>query len=134
MSEVRPYSAAGDAVLVVEDNEMNREMLSRRLKRKGFVVLEAGDATVALMIARSRPVGVILMDMSLPEIDGWTATRMLKADAATRAIPVMALTAHAMVQDRDAALAAGCDDFETKPIDFERLVDKIQHLMGARAR
>ena len=114
-----------DPILIVEDNEMNREMLSRRLRRKGFVVLEAADATSGLMIARSQPVGVILMDMSLPEIDGWTATRMLKADAATRPIPVMALTAHAMIQDRDAALAAGCDDFETKPIDFERLVDKI---------
>lgn len=123
-----------DPVLIVEDNEMNREMLSRRLRRKGFVVLEAADATSGLMIARSRPIGVILMDMSLPEIDGWTATRMLKADAATQPIPVMALTAHAMVQDRDAALAAGCDEFETKPIDFDRLVDKITQLMAARIR
>jgi two-component system cell cycle response regulator DivK len=123
-----------DPVLLVEDNEMNREMLSRRLRRKGFVVLEAADATSGLMIARSQRVGVILMDMSLPEIDGWTATRMLKADAATRPIPVMALTAHAMIQDRDAALAAGCDDFETKPIDFARLVDKITQLMAARVR
>lgn len=123
-----------DPVLIVEDNEMNREMLSRRLRRKGFAVLEAADATSGLMIARSRSIGVILMDMSLPEIDGWTATRMLKADAATRPIPVMALTAHAMVQDRDAALAAGCDDFETKPIDFDRLIDKITHLMAARTR
>lgn len=123
-----------DPVLIVEDNEMNREMLSRRLRRKGFAVLEAADATSGLMIARSRPVGVILMDMSLPEIDGWTATRMLKADDATKGIPVMALTAHAMIQDRDTALAAGCDDFETKPIDFERLVDKITHLMAARTQ
>ncbi len=121
-------------LLIVEDNDMNREMLSRRLRRKGFDVLEAVDAMSGLLIAQSQPIGVILMDMSLPEIDGWTATRMLKADPATRAIPVMALTAHAMVQDRDAALAAGCDDFETKPIDFERLLDKIHHLLGARIR
>lgn len=113
---------------------MNREMLTRRLKRKGFTVLEAGDATAALSMARSRPIGVVLMDRSLPEIDGWTATRMLKADEATRAIPVMALTAHAMVQDREEALAAGCDDFETKPIEFDRLVQKIQRLLGARRR
>lgn len=113
---------------------MNREMLARRLRRRGFVVLEATDATAGLTIARSQPLGLVLMDMSLPAIDGWTATRMLKADAATRAIPVMALTAHAMVQDRHAALAAGCDDFETKPIDFERLVDKMLHLIAARTR
>lgn len=126
--------ATGPPVLLVEDNEMNREMLTRRLRRKGFVVLEASDARTALSIARSQPVGVVLMDMSLPEIDGWTATRMLKADDATRAIPVMALTAHAMVQDREDALAAGCDDFETKPIEFERLVGKIQHLMSVGRR
>lgn len=132
MSDDRPRPAAMLAVLIVEDNEMNREMLTRRLKRKGFPVLEAGDATAAMMVARSGSVGVILMDMSLPEIDGWTATRMLKADPATRSIPVMALTAHAMTQDRDAALAAGCDDFEIKPIDFERLVGKIEHLMGVK--
>ena len=128
------FRSPADPVLIVEDNEMNREMLSRRLKRKGFVVLEAADATAGLMIARSQPIGVILMDMSLPEIDGWTATRMLKADAATKPIPVMALTAHAMVQDREAALATGCDDFETKPIDFERLIEKIQTLMASRVR
>lgn len=130
----QPVPVPTATVLLVEDNEMNREMLSRRLRRRGFVVLEAADATSGLMMARSQAVGVILMDMSLPEIDGWTATRMLKADAATRDIPVMALTAHAMVQDRDAALAAGCDEFETKPIDFERLVEKIQRLLTAGAR
>ena len=134
MSSLPVSPVPADPVLIVEDNEMNREMLSRRLKRKGFVVLEAADATAGLMIARSQPIGVILMDMSLPEIDGWTATRMLKADAATKPIPVMALTAHAMVQDREAALAAGCDDFETKPIDFERLIEKIQTLMASRVR
>ena len=129
-----PDVSNGSPVLLVEDNEMNREMLTRRLRRKGFVVLEASDARTALAIARSQPVGVVLMDMSLPEIDGWTATRMLKADDATRAIPVMALTAHAMVQDREDALAAGCDEFETMPIEFERLVGKIQHLMSVGRR
>lgn len=123
-----------DPVLLVEDNDMNREMLTRRLRRRGFCVLEAADATAGMAIARTQPVGVILMDMSLPVIDGWSATRMLKADVTTSAIPIMALTAHAMVQDREAALAAGCDDFETKPIDFERLVDKIHHLLTARVR
>lgn len=123
-----------DPVLIVEDNEMNREMLTRRLRRRGFTVLEAADATAGLTIARTQRVGLVLMDMSLPEIDGWTATRMLKADAATAAIPVMALTAHAMVQDRDAAIAAGCDEFETKPIDFDRLIGKIQHLLTVRVR
>jgi two-component system, cell cycle response regulator DivK len=134
MSDPLSPSAPGDAVLIVEDNEMNREMLTRRLRRKGFAVLEAGDATVALAVARSHPVSVILMDMSLPEIDGWTATRMLKADEETRAIPVMALTAHAMPQDREAALSAGCDEFETKPIDFDRLLGKIHTLIAGRAR
>lgn len=127
-----PTSAA--PVLIVEDNDMNREMLTRRLRRRGFTVLEAADATAGLRIARSQPVGLVLMDMSLPEIDGWTATRILKADAATAAIPVMALTAHAMVQDRDAAIAAGCDEFETKPIDFDRLIEKIQQLLTVRVR
>lgn len=121
-------------VLIVEDNDMNREMLTRRLRRRGFTVLEAADAAAGLRIARSQPVGLVLMDMSLPEIDGWTATRILKADAATAAIPVMALTAHAMVQDRDAAIAAGCDEFETKPIDFDRLIEKIQQLLTVRVR
>jgi two-component system, cell cycle response regulator DivK len=127
--ETRTAHNPAASVLLVEDNALNREMLTRRLKRKGFTVLEAGDATTALSIARSQPVGVVLMDMSLPEIDGWAATRMLKADEATRAIPVMALTAHAMAQDRDEALAAGCDDFETKPIEFDRLVRKMLQLM-----
>lgn len=130
----RPTLMSTEPVLIVEDNDMNREMLTRRLRRRGFTVLEAADATAGLTIARSQPVGLILMDMSLPAIDGWTATRMLKSDAATSAIPVMALTAHAMVQDRDAAMAAGCDEFETKPIDFERLVGKIHHLLTARVR
>lgn len=130
----RSTSTSPAPVLIVEDNDMNREMLTRRLRRRGFTVLEAADATAGLRIARSQPVGLVLMDMSLPEIDGWTATRILKADAATAAIPVMALTAHAMVQDRDAAMAAGCDEFETKPIDFDRLIEKIQQLLTVRVR
>jgi len=130
MSENATVSDMAAPVLVVEDNEMNREMLTRRLKRKGFEVLEAGDARTAIDMAKTRPIGLILMDMSLPEMDGWTATRVLKADGSTRGIPVMALTAHAMVQDREAALAAGCDEFETKPIEFERLVEKIRRLLG----
>lgn len=134
MPDAQAVTETGSAVLIVEDNEMNREMLTRRLKRKGFTVLEAGDAMTALSIARSQPIGVVLMDMSLPEIDGWTATRMLKGDAATKTIPIMALTAHAMVQDREEALAAGCDEFETKPIEFDRLVQKIHQLLGARSR
>lgn len=134
MSSHPAASVPADPVLLVEDNDMNREMLTRRLRRRGFTVLEAADAAAGLRIARAQPVGVILMDMSLPEIDGWTATRILKADVTTSAIPIMALTAHAMVQDREAALAAGCDEFETKPIDFERLVDKIHHLLTPRAR
>lgn len=121
-------------MLLVEDNEMNREMLSRRLTRKGFSVVTAPNARVALSLAGLSGVDLILMDMSLPELDGWTATRMLKADLATKHIPVMALTAHAMAQDREAALVAGCDEFETKPIDFERLVGKIQAMLKATAR
>lgn len=134
MPDTQVVTDTGSAVLIVEDNEMNREMLTRRLKRKGFTVVEAGDAMTALSIARSQPIGVVLMDMSLPEIDGWTATRMLKGDASTKTIPIMALTAHAMVQDREEALAAGCDEFETKPIEFDRLVQKIHQLLAARSR
>ncbi len=121
-------------LLLVEDNEMNREMLSRRLTRKGYSVLAAPDAPVALSMAGTSGVDLILMDMSLPGLDGWTATRMLKADGATRHIPIMALTAHAMAHDREAAIGAGCDEFETKPIDFERLLGKIQAMLKAAAR
>jgi len=134
MSEPRLEPQVRRTVLLVEDNEMNREMLSRRLTRKGFTVLAAADARAALSLVGSSLVDLILMDMSLPELDGWTATRMLKADRATQHIPVMALTAHAMAQDRDAALGAGCDEFETKPIDFERLVGKINAMLKASAR
>lgn len=134
MCEQRSEWLVRKTVLLVEDNEMNREMLSRRLTRKGFTVLAAPDARAAFTLAGSPGVDLILMDMSLPELDGWTATRMLKADGATKHIPVMALTAHAMAQDREAALGAGCDEFETKPVDFERLVGKIQVMLKATAR
>jgi CheY-like chemotaxis protein len=133
MSEQRRAEPGGRTVLLVEDNVMNRDMLSRRLTRKGFRVLAAPDARAAFSIAGSPGVDLILMDMSLPELDGWTATRMLKADRATKHIPVMALTAHAMAQDREAALGAGCDEFETKPVDFERLVGKINDMLKKAA-
>lgn len=112
-------------LLLVEDNEMNRDMLSRRLSRKGFEVLMALDGAEALERAGSQHPALILMDMNLPVIDGWEATRRLKADPATAAIPVIGLTAHAMAGDREQCLAAGCDDYETKPIDLPRLLDKI---------
>jgi two-component system, cell cycle response regulator DivK len=116
-------------ILLVEDNEMNRDMLSRRLQRRGFEVVVALDGEQGVAAARSESPALILMDMSLPGIDGWEATRQLKADAATRATPVIALTAHAMAGDREKCLAAGCDDFDTKPVDFERLLAKIQALL-----
>ena len=117
-------------LLLVEDNEMNRDMLSRRLARRGYEVLIAvdGEEGVALA-ARHRP-ALILMDVSLPGIDGWEATRRLKASPNTSATPVIALTAHAMASDRDAAFAAGCDDFDTKPVDLARLLSKIVALIG----
>lgn len=119
-------------VLLIEDNELNRDMLSRRLARRGFDLVIAMDGAEALgCAARERP-DVILMDMSLPVIDGWEATRRLKADAATRAIPVIALTAHAMAGDRERSIEAGCDEFETKPIEFDRLVGKIHALLARR--
>ena len=114
-------------VLIVEDNEMNRDMLSRRLQRKGFDVEIAVDGQEGLDMAASGSPDVVLMDMSLPVIDGWEATRRLKADAATKNIPVIALTAHAMEGDREKALEAGCDDYDTKPINFKRLLEKIDN-------
>ena len=117
-------------ILLVEDNEMNRDMLSRRLQRRGYEVLTAVDGESGLTLTRSEAPALILMDMSLPGIDGWEATRQLKADPATRAIPVIALTAHAMAGDREQALAAGCDDFDIKPIDLDRLLGKIEALLG----
>jgi two-component system cell cycle response regulator DivK len=113
-------------ILLVEDNEMNRDMLARRLKRRGYEVISAGDGQEGIAMARAGPVDLILMDMSLPVLDGWEATRLLKADPRTHSTPVIALTAHAMPGDRDRAIEAGCDDYDTKPVDFDRLVDKIE--------
>ena len=116
-------------ILLVEDNEMNRDMLSRRLLRKGFEVVIAEDGALGVARASSESPALILMDMSLPVIDGWEATRRLKADATTAHIPIIALTAHAMSEDRDKAMAAGCDDYDTKPIDLDRLLAKIAGLL-----
>jgi two-component system cell cycle response regulator DivK len=116
-------------ILLVEDNEMNRDMLSRRLARKGYEVVLATDGAQGLTLAHSSAPDLILMDMSLPVISGWDATRSLKADPSTRPIPIIALTAHAMSADRAEALQAGCDDFDTKPIDLARLIEKIEALM-----
>jgi two-component system cell cycle response regulator DivK len=119
-------------ILIVEDNEMNRDMLSRRLERKGFAVLIAVDGTTGLEVARIERPDLVLMDMSLPIMDGWEATRRMKADEALRHIPVIALTAHAMANDRDKALEAGCDDYDTKPIELPRLLAKMEALLAAR--
>jgi CheY-like chemotaxis protein len=113
-------------ILLAEDNEMNRDMLSRRLARKGFEVVIAVDGVQAVEMAESETPALILMDMSLPVIDGWEATRRLKAQAVTKATPIIALTAHAMSGDREKCLAAGCDDYDTKPIEFTRLLEKIR--------
>jgi two-component system, cell cycle response regulator DivK len=117
-------------VLLVEDNEMNRDMLSRRLIRRGFQVMFAVDGQNGIDLARSERPNIILMDMSLPVIDGWEATRRLKADDATRSIPVIGLTAHAMSGDRERAIEAGCDDYDTKPVELDRLIGKIERLLG----
>jgi two-component system, cell cycle response regulator DivK len=116
-------------ILLVEDNEMNRDMLSRRLVRKGFEVVMAVDGGQAVSMAESEHPDLILMDMSLPVIDGWEATRRVKAAEATAHIPVIALTAHAMSGDREKALEAGCDDYDTKPIEMPRLLEKIDALL-----
>ncbi|HLH78250.1 MAG TPA: response regulator [Candidatus Binataceae bacterium] len=117
-------------ILLVEDNEMNRDMLSRRLVRKGFTVVSAIDGLQGVELAGSEAPDLILMDMSLPGIDGWEATRRIKNAEQTRATPVIALTAHAMSGDRERALEAGCDDYDTKPIDLERLLGKIEVLLA----
>ena len=117
-------------VLIVEDNEMSRDMLSRRLRRKGYHVVMAMDGADGLKKVRSYQPDMVLMDLSLPVMDGWTAVRHLKATPHTRQIPVIALTAHAMQGDREQALAAGCDDYDTKPIDFPRLLQKIELLLA----
>lgn len=120
-------------ILLVEDNEMNRDMLSRRLGKKGYAVVMALDGEQGLMMAKTEKPELILMDLSLPTIDGWEATRRLKADEETRAIPVIALTAHAMSGDRETALAAGADDYDTKPIELLRLLEKMEALLGREA-
>jgi CheY-like chemotaxis protein len=117
-------------ILLVEDNEMNRDMLSRRLVKRGYEVVVAVDGQEGVAKARSEGPALVLMDMSLPVLDGWEATQALRADPATRSIPVIALTAHAMAGDREKALAAGCDDFDTKPIELERLLGKIEALLA----
>ncbi len=113
-------------ILIVEDNELNLDMLSRRLKRRKYEVLVAEDGQAGIEVAAAEHPDVILMDMSLPVLDGWEATRRLKADPETRGIPVIALTAHAMAEDREKALAAGCDDYDTKPVELRRLLRKIE--------
>ena len=117
-------------ILLVEDDEMNRDMLSRRLERRGYHVVMAIDGGQGLRLAQSEAPDLILMDMSLPLLDGWEATRQLKAAPATQAIPIFALTAHAMAGDREKAVEAGCDDYDTKPIEFPRLLGKIQALLA----
>ena len=117
-------------VLLVEDNEMNRDMLSRRLIRRGFQVVFAMDGQQGVDLARSERPDIILMDMSLPVIDGWEATRRVKADDVTRSVPVIGLTAHAMSGDREKAIEAGCDDYDTKPVELDRLIGKIERLLG----
>jgi two-component system cell cycle response regulator DivK len=121
-------------ILLVEDNEMNRDMLSRRLQRRGYEVIIAVDGQQGVAMAQSEAPDLILMDMSLPVIDGWEATRVLKAAPATKGIPVIALTAHAMSTDRDKAMQAGCDDYDTKPIELPRLLEKIEMLLGGNSK
>lgn len=116
-------------ILLVEDDEMNRDMLSRRLVKRGYEVAIAVDGEEGVAMARSGSPALILMDMSLPGIDGWTATRQLKADPATQAIPIIVLTAHAMAGDREKAFEAGCDDFDTKPVELSRLLEKMEALL-----
>ncbi|HUL54239.1 MAG TPA: response regulator [Opitutaceae bacterium] len=117
-------------ILIVEDNEMNRDMLSRRLERRGYTTVLAVDGGAGVERALAEKPDLILMDMSLPVIDGWEASRRIKADPATAAIPIIALTAHAMTSDRDHALQAGCNDYDTKPVELPRLLGKIEALLN----
>ena len=117
-------------ILLVEDNEMNRDMLSRRLERRGYEVILAVDGSAGIQLAASALPDLVLMDMSLPVLDGWEATKQLKASQATSHIPVIALTAHAMAGDKDRAIEAGCDDYDTKPVDLTRLLGKIETLLN----
>jgi CheY-like chemotaxis protein len=121
-------------ILLIEDNEMNRDMLSRRLLKRGYEVTIAVDGEQGVAMARTEAPALILMDMSLPGLDGWEATRQLKAMPETRSIPVIALTAHAMAGDREKATAAGCDDFDTKPVELPRLLQKIEALLARAGR
>lgn len=121
-------------LLLIEDNEMNRDMLSRRLQKRGYTLLLAEDGCIGLSLVRSEQPDLVLMDMSLPVMDGWEATRQIKADPTIKGIPVIALTAHATDADRQKALAAGCDDFETKPVDFSRLLVRIEELLKKMPR
>jgi two-component system cell cycle response regulator DivK len=121
-------------ILLVEDNEMNRDMLSRRLIRRGYEVILAQDGQEGIDVAQSQSPDLILMDMSLPVLDGWEATRRLKSTPATSAIPVVALTAHALSDDREKATRAGCDAYETKPVELPRLLETIERLLVARER
>lgn len=120
-------------LLLVEDNELNRDMLSRRLARRGFEVLLATDGQAGIDEATKHLPDLIIMDMSLPVLDGWESTRRLKQQPATEHIPVLALTAHAMAGEREKAIAAGCEDYDTKPVDFVRLMEKIENLLAAVA-
>jgi CheY-like chemotaxis protein len=119
-------------ILLIEDNEMNRDMLSRRLRRKGYNVITAQDGEQGHALAHSEAPDIILMDISLPVMDGWELTRRLKAHDATKYIPIIVLTAHALVTDRAKAFEVGCDDYDTKPIEFERLSEKIEGLLAAK--
>jgi len=121
-------------LLLVEDNEMNRDMLSRRLIRRGYEVAIAVDGDQGVTMAQSEKPDLVLMDMSLPVIDGWEATRRIKSSEDTRHLPVIGLTAHAMAGDREKALEAGCDDYDTKPIELERLIGKIEALLPSGAK
>ena len=120
-------------ILLVEDNEMNRDMLSRRLARKGFEVSIAVDGLEGVEKAQTELPDIILMDMSLPELDGWEATRRLKSAEETKSIPILGLSAHAMAGDREKAMQAGCNDYDTKPVEFKRLLGKIEELLGNQA-
>jgi len=120
-------------ILLVEDNEMNRDMLSRRLERKGYQVVLAVDGQSGVELAQAEAPDLILMDMSLPVLDGWEASRKLKADPRTRRVPIIALTAHVMAGDRERAIAAGCDDYDTKPVELPRLLEKIEALLRPEA-
>jgi two-component system cell cycle response regulator DivK len=126
---VNAFHDAMAKILLVEDNEMNRDMLSRRLERKGYEVVLAMDGQSGVEMAHTHAPDLVLMDMSLPVLDGWEATRRLKAAPATQHLPIIALTAHAMSSDREKALEAGCDDYDTKPIDLPRLIGKIEALL-----